>query len=148
MVRDLGEQVDPTSAFVVFPEGRLFRADRLERSVERLAVNNPDRAARLASLRHVLPPRTGGVLALLDTIIADVVVIAHTGLDGYASFTELAKAVPLRKPINVTAWRVPTSQIPVADADRIAWLDEQWVLVDDWVARQKAPVQSDETAGA
>ena len=63
--------------------------------------------------------------------------IAHTGLDGYASFTELAKAVPLRKPINVTAWRVPTSQIPVADADRIAWLDEQWVLADDWVARHR-----------
>lgn len=135
MVRALGGRVDMATAFVIFPEGRLFRPDRLERAVSRLALDNPGRFARLASLRHVLPPRPGGVLALLDTIPADVVVIAHDGLDRYASFTELAKAVPLRDPIRVTAWRVPAAQIPVGDADRIAWLDEQWVLVDDWIAR-------------
>ncbi len=135
MVRRLGQSVDSTTAVVAFPEGRLFRPDRLERAKARLAHENPDRAARLASLRHVLPPRPAGVLALLDTIPADVVVIAHGGLDQYASFAELAKAVPLRNPIHVTAWRIPADQIPTADGERIAWLDEQWVLADDWVAR-------------
>jgi 1-acyl-sn-glycerol-3-phosphate acyltransferase len=134
MVRRLGQNVDAKSAVVIFPEGRLFRPDRLDRAKARLALENPSRAARLASLSYVLPPRPGGVLALLDTIPADVVVIAHTGLDQYGSFSELAKAVPLRNPIVVCAWRIPRDQIPVADGDRIAWLDDQWVLVNDRLA--------------
>ncbi len=135
MVRKLGDQVDPTTAIVIFPEGRLFRPDRLERAKLRLAVENSERAARLESLSLVLPPRPGGVLALLDTVPADVVVIAHTGLDQFASFREFANAVPVRAPIEITAWRVPVDQIPAGDAERIAWLDEQWVLVNDRVAR-------------
>jgi 1-acyl-sn-glycerol-3-phosphate acyltransferase len=134
MVRGLGESIDATTAIVIFPEGRLFRRDRLDRAKARLALENPERAARLDSLGHVLPPRPGGVIALLNSISADVVVIAHTGLDQYASFAELAKAVPLRDAVQVTAWRVPADQIPAGDMQRIAWLDEQWVLVDTWIA--------------
>ena len=133
-VRTLGQRLDSTTAIVIFPEGRLFRPDRLERATTRLALKNTDRSARLDSLRHVLPPRPAGVLALIDTLPADVVVIAHTGLDHYASFTQLAQAVPLHNPIRVTAWRVPRDQIPEGDAQRIAWLDQQWLLVNDRVA--------------
>jgi len=135
MIREIGESVDSTTAVVIFPEGRLFRPDRLERATARLAVENPERAARLASLGHVLPPRPGGVLALLDSVPADVVV-SHSGLDQFASFTDLAKAVPLRDPIRITAWRVPVDQIPTADAERITWLDEQWPLGDRWIGDQ------------
>ncbi len=134
MVRRLGALVDATTAFVIFPEGRLFRPERLERAMGRMAVESPERAARLAPLVHVLPPRPGGVLALLDTVAADVVVIAHAGLDRFASFTELARAVPLHDPVRITAWRVPAAQVPPGEAERIAWLDEQWVRVDAWVA--------------
>lgn len=136
MIRELGRGLDATTALIVFPEGRLFRSDRLERAHARLSLEHPDRAERLASLTHVLPPRPGGVLALLDTVAADVVVIAHAGLDRYASFTELAKAVPLREPISVTAWRVPAEQLPAEQSQRLVWLDEQWVRVDEWIAGQ------------
>lgn len=135
MVREVGRGVDSTTAVVIFPEGRLFQPERLERAKARLGVGNPERAARLDSLRHVLPPRPGGVLALIECMSADVVVIAHSGLDQYASFSDLAKAVPLRDRIQVTAWRVPEDQIPSGDAERIAWLDEQWLLVDTSVTR-------------
>ncbi len=104
---------------------------------------NPERAARLAPLQHVLPPRPGGVLALIDTIGADVVVIAHNGLDQYASFSDLTKAVPLRNSIRVTAWRVPRDQIPSGDAERVAWLDEQWLRVDQSVRREVTAVALD-----
>jgi 1-acyl-sn-glycerol-3-phosphate acyltransferase len=139
LVRTLGSNIDSTTAVVIFPEGRLFRPDRLERAKARLAIEHPDRADRLASLSHVLPPRPGGVLALIDAVPADVVVVAHAGLDRYASFAELARAVPLRTPIRVTAWRVPREHIPANVGERVAWLDEQWVLVDNWVARWDPP---------
>ncbi len=135
MVRELGRHVDSTTAVVIFPEGRLFRRDRLERATARLTVENPERATRLAALGHVLPPRPGGVLALLDSIVADVVVVAHTGLDQYGSFAELANAVPLSETIKVRAWRIPADQIPTGEGERIAWLDEQWVLVNEQVAQ-------------
>jgi 1-acyl-sn-glycerol-3-phosphate acyltransferase len=139
MLRRIGDNIDATTAIVIFPEGRLFRADILERAKARFALSNPERAARLAPLCHVLPPRPGGVLALLETVEADVVVIAHRGLDRYASFAELAKAVPLREPITVTAWRVHADQIPRGELERIAWLDEQWLRVDEWVSRPPLP---------
>ena len=140
MVRELGRHVNATTAVVIFPEGRLFRPDRLERASTRLANENPERAARLASLRYVLPPRPGGVVALIDTIGADVVVVAHTGLDQFASFAALARAVPLREPISVTAWRIPRGQIPTNDGARIAWLDSQWLRVDQRAGcRQDGP---------
>jgi 1-acyl-sn-glycerol-3-phosphate acyltransferase len=139
MLRGVGENIDATTAIVIFPEGRLFRADILERAKERFALSNPERAARLSPLRHVLPPRPGGVLALLETVEADVVVMAHHGLDRYGSFGELAKAVPLREPITVTAWRVPADQIPRGELERITWLDEQWVRVDEWVSNPTPP---------
>ncbi len=132
-IRALGERVDTNTAVAIFPEGRLFRADALDRAKGRLAEQSPERAARLAGLRHVLPPRPGGVLALLDTVQADVVVIAHVGLDSYPSFSELAKAVPLASPIRVHAWRIDIDQIPADRAQRIEWLDEQWIRVDQWV---------------
>ena len=136
MIRSLAAGIDATTAVVIFPEGRLFRRDRLERDLVRLAERHPERAARLGELRHVLPPRPGGVLALLDAVPGDVVVISHRGLDRFASFRELAAAVPLREPIMVTAWRVPRGQVPPGDAARLAWLDEQWLRVDAWVTER------------
>lgn len=135
MVGEMGASIDSATAVVIFPEGRLFRPDRLERAMARLVLQNPDRAARLHSLAHVLPPRPGGVLALLASVPADVVVITHAGLDRYPSFAQLVKAVPLGDPIRVHAWRVPREQIPVGDAERIEWLDEQWLRADQWVAQ-------------
>jgi 1-acyl-sn-glycerol-3-phosphate acyltransferase len=135
MLSKVGEGLDESTAVVIFPEGRLFRPDRLERALARLTTDNPDRGGRLAGLRHVLPPRPGGMLALLDSMPdTDVVVIAHAGLDQFATFAGLAGAVPLRDPIRVLAWRVPAADIPSDDLGRTAWLDQQWLRVDAWAS--------------
>ena len=77
---------------------------------------------------------------LLDVIpAADVVVIAHAGLDQFAGFTDLVRAAPLARPITVTAWRIDASDIPPDPAPRIAWLDEQWIRVDEWIDQQLTP---------
>ena len=131
LVRRLADGVDHRTAVVIFPEGRLYREDVRRRALARLGATDPDRAARLEGLRHVLPPRPGGVLALLDALpAADVVVLVHTGLDGYASFRDLVGAVPLPEPIRCTAWRIPSAAVPAAPEQRIEWLDEQWLAVD------------------
>ena len=101
-IAQLGHGADPQTALVIFPEGRLFRPDRRQRSLRRLTECDPDRARRLDGIRHVIPPRPGGVLALLEALPdADVVVIAHLGLDQYPTLRELARAVPLSQPVRV-----------------------------------------------
>ncbi len=137
----LGASLDGRSVAVIFPGGRLFRPDLLVRAAGRLAARDPQRAVSLAGLRHVLPPRPAGLNALLDAApTADVAVIAHAGLDAHPRFADLARAVPLRRPITVAAWRTPRAEIPVDPAARATWLDDQWRRVDDWVHAQLEPV--------
>jgi 1-acyl-sn-glycerol-3-phosphate acyltransferase len=139
LVGGLAGALDDSTVAVIFPEGRLFRPDALQRAVARLAGTNPERAVRLDGLRHVMPPRPGGVLALLDALPGtDVVVLAHTGLDRFASFAELARAVPLRDPVAVTAWRIAAENVPADPLDRITWLDDQWLRVDAWCVEHGA----------
>ncbi len=139
MVRGLGDSIDATTAVVIFPEGRLFRADRLERAMARLGTDHPGRADRLGPLAHVLPPRPGGVLTLLHELPGtDVVVIAHAGLDRFGSFSELAAAVPLADPIRVQAWRIAAADVPNDPLDQIAWLDTTWRRVDEWIGEHLA----------
>lgn len=140
LLSKIGDGMDGSSAVVIFPEGRLFREDRLERALARLNANPSERTARLAGLRHVLPPRPGGVLALLESMPdTDVVIIAHTGLDQFPTFADLARCVPLRDPIRVVAWRVPAADIPNDVLGRAAWLDEQWLRVDTWIGGGTPP---------
>jgi len=128
---------DPETAMVIFPEGRLFRPELLKRYLDKLALSDATRSHRLSGLRHVLPPRLGGVDVLLDANPGvDVVVIAHAGLDSYPSFMELARSAPLTAPLHVTAWRLPNAEIPEAKDERLAWLDEAWCRVDEWVDGQ------------
>jgi 1-acyl-sn-glycerol-3-phosphate acyltransferase len=134
LIAGLGATADTNTATIIFPEGQLFRTERLNRNLKRLKTRDPGRAASLAGLRHVLPPRPGGLLALLDAIPnADVVVIAHEGLDLYPSFRDLVRNAPLDKPIEVCCWRIRRMDIPASSAERTAWLDEQWCRVDDWI---------------
>jgi 1-acyl-sn-glycerol-3-phosphate acyltransferase len=136
-VGDLGSTLDRSTVAVIFPEGRLFRRDLLEHVRARLSETDPDRARGLTGLRHILPIRPGGVGALLDAAPdADIVVIAHAGLDPYPDFRTLARHVPLTTPVRVAAWRIPRDRVPTQPDERTRWLDTTWQQVDDWVDEQ------------
>jgi 1-acyl-sn-glycerol-3-phosphate acyltransferase len=130
----LGATLDRSTIAVIFPEGRLYRPELLSHIQAKLTHSDAGRAKYVAGLRHVLPVRPGGVSALLESAPdADVVVVAHVGLDDYPDFRTLARHVPLAKPIQVAAWRIARSQIPADPDARLRWLDETWQDVDDWV---------------
>jgi len=132
-----GADLDERTVAVIFPEGRLFKLDALARSLARLTERDPDRAERLAGLRHLLPPRPGGLNALLDAApTADVVVINHAGLDRYPTFADVSRNVPLGLAIRVTARRIDRQDIPTEIAERTAWLDALWLDMDHWVDEQ------------
>ena len=79
MINGLVQGAGPDTVPVIFPEGKLFRPERLPRSLGRLCDRGPARAQMFAGLRNVLPPRPGGFLALVDALPAvDVVAWSPT----------------------------------------------------------------------
>ncbi|MGI8666449.1 MAG: hypothetical protein ACR2N4_10520, partial [Jatrophihabitans sp.] len=88
--------------------------------------------------RHVLPPRPGGTLARLAARPdADVLVVAHTGLDPLVSPALMWRALPVTgRPMTIGWWLIPAAEVPRAEAGRLDWLTDQWRRMDDWVAER------------
>jgi len=122
-------------AVVIFPEGGFFTEARRARALQRIAAVDPQLAGRAAGLRHVLPPRPGGWLALLEHAPAgtDVVLVGHVGFEGFSTMAELWRAVPLDRPVTVRVWRFPASSLPAGRAERVAWLYDRWEQLDRWI---------------
>lgn len=79
----LSDDMGPDTVAVIFPEGTRSSAAKRHRALEIISERDPERAARLAGLRHLLPPRPAGSRALLSGATqADVILIRHTGFDG------------------------------------------------------------------
>lgn len=88
----------------------------------------------VSKLRHVLPARPGGTLALLDAAPAcDVVLLGHHGLGGLANIADIWRGALVGRQIRVRFWRVPAAQVPATTEARQAWLAAQWQTLDDWL---------------
>lgn len=125
-------------ALVIFPEGTFRSAARASRVLERFAEREPDRAARL-DLRHLLPPRPGGISALMQGCPeADLVLVAHTGFEPFGSFRAIIDNVPFSAPVRIKLWRVPADDIPDEADARLALIDDWWQRMDDWIEESAA----------
>jgi 1-acyl-sn-glycerol-3-phosphate acyltransferase len=135
IVGDLAEGLDENDAFVIFPEGGNFTPARRERAIQRLHKLGLDRmAARAEQMTHVLAPRPGGLLAALDAAPdADVLFVAHTGLDHMVTVTDVWRELPMDKRLVMRWWRVPAADIPLDREGRVDWLFGWWERVDEWI---------------
>jgi 1-acyl-sn-glycerol-3-phosphate acyltransferase len=140
-VRRLAEDLAPGHGVLIYPEGTRFTLEKRARILTKLASGgHADLAARARALRHVLPPRLGGPLALLDFAPpADVVLCAHVGFDGIQSFREFLSGNLVGRLIHVSYRIVPGADVPPDRDARIDWLFEQWERVDEWVAAHQKP---------
>lgn len=122
------------TAVVIFPEGQFPTPQRRDRALAAIARTDADRAARVAVLRQVLPPRPAGTLALLGAAPhADIVVVAHRGLGSLGSLKALRGDVPLRRPVDVKISRILASEVPVGSEEQVRWLDDRWGDIDRWM---------------
>ena len=132
--------VDSRTVACIFPEGTFFTPRRLERALDRLNRTRPDLAERAAGLRHVLPPRPAGSLALLEGAPdADIVVLGHIGLESYSNISDIIRAIPMTQPITIHLWRHHRREIPDDPHGQTTWLVERWVELDQWIEHRLAP---------
>jgi 1-acyl-sn-glycerol-3-phosphate acyltransferase len=132
MIGALGRNLAPDEGVLIYPEGTRFTPEKRVRALERIAASGrPNLVARAHELTAVLPPRTAGVFALLDAgTDADVLVVAHTGLEGLASVADILRLGASERHIRVRMWRVPRASIPAERDKRVGWLYDEWARVD------------------
>ncbi|ANH37730.1 Acyltransferase [Nocardioides dokdonensis FR1436] len=135
----LATDLDGNDAFVIFPEGGNFTVERRARAIERLTGLGLHAMARRAEgMLHVLAPRPGGVIAALDAAPeADVMMVAHTGLDHLNGVRDLWRELPMDKQLVMRWWQVPRAEIPEGREERIEWLYDWWQHIDDWVEQHR-----------
>lgn len=133
-ISELARALHGRQAFVLFPEGSFYNKRRHAKGVERLKTDAPHLVERAEKLRHTLPPRAGGVLAMLaGSPDADVMFMAHAGLESFNSIPNIMRNIPLPRPVRLDFWRVPRAEIPSEPGAQYDWLFEQFERIDRFV---------------
>lgn len=135
IVRRLAADLGKGEGVLMFPEGTRFSAANRTRVLARMASSaQTGRLERAESLRHVLPPRLGGALALLETRPdVDVVFLAHVGFEGATRLNDIWTGKLVGRTVFIHFWRVSSAAIPRNRDGRIEWLDTQWARIDGWI---------------
>ncbi len=134
-VRELARGLGPGEGMLIYPEGTRFTEAKRARALEKLASADALLHAAAQRLYHVLPPRLGGPIALLDAG-ADVVVCAHHGLDGFSHIADIWGGGLIGRTVTIRFRRFRHADIPDGREERVAWLLARWQEVDDWIGAQ------------
>ena len=131
----LAEDLGPDDTFVIFPEGGNVTPSRRLARIKRLRdAGRESLAVRAEALLHVMAPQPGGIHAALDAApTADVVFIAHTGLDRLATLGDIWRELPMDKGVTMCAWRVPRADVPEGIDARAVWLFDWFARIDAWI---------------
>jgi NTE family protein len=137
----LARGLSACDALVIFPEGGNWTPARWRRGIRRLRRSGSAKlAARAEAMPHLLPPRPGGVLAAIAACPeADVVFVAHTGLDHLVSAGDVWRHLPSGISVSARWWLVPACEVP-RDAGReaqVGWLYDWWETMDAWIATSR-----------
>lgn len=122
-------------ALLIFPEGANVTPKRRARRIASLrAAGHHELADRAEQMAHVMPPHAGGVLeAMKANPQADVVVVAHTGLERMLTVRDVWRELPVDKRIVLKGWVAEPDEIPAKRDARETWLYDWWARVDTWI---------------
>jgi 1-acyl-sn-glycerol-3-phosphate acyltransferase len=137
-LRRLAAGMGEEDALLIFPEGGNFTPRRRARAIERLRAGGHGEHASLAeAMPNVLPPRPGGVQAALAAAPhADVVFVAHTGLEHLSTARDLWAGLPMDTTLRLRWDFVAAADVPRDPAEQIDWLYARWAEVDAWITAQ------------
>ena len=141
-VAELASTLTSKDAMLIFPEGRNWAPDRHEALVAHLRERGEHaRADRVESRPWVLEARSRGVASIrANAPEADVMVVAHTGLDMLTGPGPVIRAVPFRNRLLFRGITHRSEDVPTAPDEVAAWLDDEWDEVNAWVdSHKRAP---------
>jgi 1-acyl-sn-glycerol-3-phosphate acyltransferase len=136
-IRELAQGVDDDTVAVIFPEGTFYTPRRLDRAATRIAETRPDLESAVRSLQHILPPRPAGTHALMEGAPhADLVLVAHEGMEAFGDLAAIRANIPLPEPVRVRLWRIARNDVPENEDDFVTWLMDRWIDMDRWIEQR------------
>ncbi|MCL2584721.1 MAG: 1-acyl-sn-glycerol-3-phosphate acyltransferase [Streptosporangiales bacterium] len=142
-IRRLAAGLGPGGALLLFPEGGNWTPLRWRRAGLRLRRRgHAGLADRAAAMPNLLPPRESGAFAALAACPdADVVFVAHTGLDRLVSVRDVWRSLSADMEVRARWWLVPSAGVPrdAAHEEQVRWLYDWWARLDAWITEQRAP---------
>ena len=140
-IKRLARGLGPDGALVIFPEGANWTPRRWRRGIRRLEQKGrPDLAARAREMPNLLPPRAGGAMAAIAACPdADVILVAHAGLDNILTVADVWRRFPIDQVIRARWWRVPCDQVPrsAGHEAQVKWLYDWWERIDGWITEHR-----------
>jgi hypothetical protein len=152
-IGELAAGMGDDDALLLFPEGGNFTKPRRLRAIAKLEqMGLLEQAEHARSITHLLPPRPSGALAAIDAAPgADVVFVAHTGLESLDSLAQFWRHLPIGRTIHARWWRVPAERVPHRDGqldehdehdEQVEWLYAWWARLDAWVGARNLGARS------
>lgn len=130
----LGTEMEPNSVVVVYPEGTRFSSKKRARLLEKFS-DDPEMHAVAESLHHTLPPlREGSVRLIEATSHADLVFIAHRGIDATRAMSDLFRGTMTHARLEIAIWRYKAAEVPREEEKVRAFMVENWQKIDRFVA--------------
>lgn len=137
-LKRLATGLEPNDGILIFPEGTRYSEEKRARYSRSVAGEGGSVGEMASRFRRVLPPRPGGTLAILEATTADIVVLAHRGLEGLATVRDIWGGGMVGSKISVLIWRVRRGDLPTGRRERVEWLYRLWTEVDSWVVAKEA----------
>ncbi len=134
-VRELAKGLADDEGVLIYPEGTRFSPKKLEKVKARLLAD-PRFGERVQRFVGLLPPRPGGALALLTAAPdVDLVLLAHSGLEGAATLRDFWRGELVGTRLRISARRIRASEIPVEARQELGWLLDRWLEMDHWLSQ-------------
>jgi 1-acyl-sn-glycerol-3-phosphate acyltransferase len=139
-IERLASGLGPNGALVIFPEGGNFTPRRRIRAIRLLEERRlHEEAAKARELEYLLPPKPGGALAAIAAApTADVIFVAHTGLDQLMTIGDIWRALPMEQVVKARWWRVPAAEVPAEREEQVRWLYAWWERIDTWIGENRS----------
>ena len=142
-VAALMDNLPADAGLLLYLEGTRFTPRKLETLRLRWSTR-PELLEQLDRWPHLLPPRLGGIQAVLDANPGrDILFCAHVGFEGSSHFRNLVNGAWRHARIRIHFWRIPFAELPIETTARRDFLFEQWDRMERWVSlHQQADQQT------
>jgi 1-acyl-sn-glycerol-3-phosphate acyltransferase len=134
-IGDLAAGLTHTDALLIFPEGGNFTDRRRTKAIERLrGYGLESMAQRAEAMATVLAPKPGGLLAAHRAAPqADMIFVAHTGIEHLSTVRDIWHGLPQDKTLHMRWSFIPAEEIPDDEDEFVDWLFDWWADIDRWI---------------
>ncbi|HSP38001.1 MAG TPA: hypothetical protein VLR26_09625 [Frankiaceae bacterium] len=134
-IASLADGLTDTDALLIFPEGGNFTDRRRAKAIERLrGYGLESMAQRAEGMATVLAPKPGGLYAAHRAAPqADMIFVAHTGIEHLSTVGDIWHGLPQDKMLRLRWSFIPAAEIPDDEDEFVDWLYDWWADIDRWI---------------